>query len=90
MSGFGQWIIDIESEGFANSGVKVLHRDDSNYSEVVDEIVDAIETYVGTDSKSIKTFSKKATDTAKLAAWSNFINYYDDAYCKAVSKANKK
>lgn len=90
LSGFGQWIIDIESEGFANSGVKVLHRGDSNYSEVVDEIVDAIETYVGTDSKSIKTFSKKATDTAKLAAWSNFISYYDDAYCKAVSKANKK
>lgn len=82
LSGFGQWVLNKCGDGFEQSGVKVIHRTDSNYSSVVDQISTYLYEYLNSSSDSFKLASDKAKRTAKKATWKNFIKYYENAYKK--------
>ena len=88
LAGFGQWIKDnFENE---KCGVKVIHRTDSNYSELVHEISDTIEQFSAMPEESAKILRKAAQRTAKQASWDNFIKFYQDVYSIALTNAQNR
>ncbi len=91
LAGFGLWVNkEIGHEGELEDGVKVIHRTDYNYSEVADVIKDNVAYYSGLTDKEITTCRKAAEKLSKKALWSEFIQYYDQAYDIALEKKNKR
>ncbi len=84
LSGFGQWILTESGTGFDKSGVEVIHRTDSNYSSVVEQISNTIYNYLCSEDNHKLNAMKQAQKTAKKATWSNFISYYEIAYNEAI------
>ena len=80
LSGFGQWALEAGSGGGLESGVRVIHRDDSNYFEVVREIGAAIKQMLQSDAKARRTMRAHATSLAEKARWEHFIRHYLEAY----------
>ena len=71
-------------------GVEVIDRTDYNYSEVADNIKDAIAEYAQYTPALIKSVRTKAAKIADQAQWKNFIQYYFDAYDFALRSAEKR
>lgn len=90
LSGFGQWVNqEVGHVGNLSDGVKVIHRDDSNYFETAQEICSTIEVMLGADDKQRDQWRKKAAKLAEKAQWKNFIKYYFEAYDFALSNVSK-
>lgn len=90
LAGFGQWVLDTCGSDSDRCGVKVLHRNDSNYHETVQTIVSSLINLFMMDSKQMQAVRKGARQTSKLASWENFIKYYDAAYDLALEQASKR
>ncbi len=90
LSGFGQWILSSFNNDFKDCGVNVIARGDYNYTMVADAIARSITDLTNCDSKSMSIISRAAMETATKAAWSYFIDYYDEAYNVALSNAEKR
>ncbi len=84
LAGYGQWIVDTRGNDMARSGAVVLHRGDSNYSETVHELAACIYNYYKKDSNEVASMREQARQTALIASWENFIEYYNQAYIKAI------
>ena len=87
LSGFGQWVSGSGREGFLKSGVDVVRRTDSNYSDTVRGIADAVRSLIEADPEKIAKISEAAEHTSALASWTEFIPYYEQAYDLALSNA---
>lgn len=90
LAGFGMWVEETGKPGFATSGVEVEHRTDSNYSDAVAHIVADLKHLVETSTEDIHKYRKKASDTAARAQWSDFISFYDTAFCMALRHRDKR
>lgn len=90
LAGFGMWVEETCKPGFATSGVEVEHRTDSNYSDAVAHIVADLKHLVETSTEDIHKYRKKASDTAARAQWSDFISFYDTAFCMALRHRDKR
>ncbi len=90
LSGFGQWILSSFENDFNDCGVNVIARGDYNYGEVADGIANALYSLVISDEQTITKINKAAMNTASKASWSNFIDYYDDAFVLAIENALKR
>lgn len=88
LSGFGQWVLNNVSESFQECGVKVVHRTDSNYDRVVEEIKVQITDLIKFSPNEIKRLREVLQKTATKASWENFIKAYQVAY-KIALKKNK-
>lgn len=88
LSGFGQWVRESSIPQFADSGVNVIERTDSNYGEVADSIADSLEKLLLASAKQRVKIADAARKTAASAAWSYFIKYYIDTFKTALSKTN--
>ena len=88
LAGFGLWANkEIGHYGEIEDGVKVIHRTDYNYSEVADAIKDTVARFSAMDDKEVEACRKKADALSKKALWSEFIQYYHEAYDIALRKA---
>lgn len=92
LAGFGRWVLDdvCPGAGFGKCGVEVVNRTDSNYGEVVAKIAEDINALVGADAKTTDSIRAAAMKTAAKAEWTDFIAYYDDAYCQAAAKRDDR
>ena len=91
LAGFGLWANkEFGHYGELEDGVKVIHRTDYNYSEVADNIKDAVALFSAMPPKQIDACRKKASDLSKRALWSHFIKYYYEAYDIALRKAAER
>lgn len=86
-AGFGQWVLDNFKNGLRNSGVMVIDRQDTNYTDSVIQISDATLEYISEDSKGRSEARHAAFLTAEKADWNFFIKYYDEAFSIALSRA---
>lgn len=86
-SGFGRWAAGVGAGDVAESGVAVVNRNDSNYSQAADSIASILR---GIGNMSAAE-SKKAADAARALAaradWSLFIRFYNEAYEYALKAA---
>ena len=91
LSGFGMWVNQLlGKKAELKDGVEVIDRTDYNYSEVADNIKDAIAEYAQYTPALIKSVRTKAAKIADQAQWKNFIQYYFDAYDFALRSAEKR
>lgn len=90
LSGFGQWVRSTTENSFADCGVCVVNRNDSNYDQVVRDIADNLLALMAAPAAKRAEISKAAMATAAAADWSKFIVRYQDAYDLALAKHNKK
>lgn len=90
LSGFGQYVLSSLQNSFVASGVEVVTRTDSNYSEAVHNIANALYSLLMDTPKEYLAISKAARKTAETAAWSNFIKYYIDAFEIAIKNAENR
>lgn len=91
LAGFGLWANSVKG-GYSEieDGVKVIHRTDYNYSEVADAIKDTVAKYSNFSDAQVKKCRTNADKLSKKALWSNFIEYYNDAYDFALRKAAER
>jgi glycosyltransferase involved in cell wall biosynthesis len=88
LAGFGLWANkEFGHYGEITDGVKVIHRTDYNYSEVADAIKDTVAKFSAMDKKLVDKCRKQAEALSKKALWSEFIQYYHEAYDIALRKA---
>ncbi|MBO4529914.1 MAG: glycogen/starch synthase [Paludibacteraceae bacterium] len=84
LAGFGLWCsskpVDI------SNGVAVIHRTDTNYFAVADEIQNNIKQLAEMNKKETENVHKKALALAKKCSWDDFIQYYQKAFDIALSK----
>ena len=86
LSGFGQWILSSFKNDFDDCGVNVISRGDYNYNEVSEQIAQSLKYLVDCGETASTEIGKAAMKTAKAAAWSNFIEYYLEAFAVALGK----
>ena len=91
LAGFGLWAnSEIGHYGEIGDGVKVIHRTDYNFSEVADNIKDAVSKFSHFTVAQVKKSRDNASKLSKKALWSHFIKYYEDAYDIALRKAEER
>ena len=88
LAGFGLWANSVLGhDGELSDGVKVVHRTDTNYNEVADDISDAIAAYSALPATEVTKTRTAASRLSKKALWNKFIKYYEEAYSIALTKA---
>jgi len=91
LAGFGLWANKVFGHnGEIEDGVKVVHRTDYNYSEVADIIKDTVAQFSGMTKQQVDACRKHAFELSKKALWSEFIQYYYEAYDIALRKAEAR
>lgn len=91
LAGFGLWANGVFGHaGEIEDGVKVIHRTDYNYSEVADAIKDTVAKYSAMPKNDVESCRRKADALSKKALWSEFIEYYYEAYDIALRKAQNR
>jgi len=91
LAGFGLWANKVFGhDGQLEDGVKVIHRTDYNYSEVADIIKDTVAEFSNMTKKQVDTCRKHAEALSKKALWSEFIEYYYQAYDIALRHAQSR
>lgn len=91
LSGFGQWVDGVLGhEGTLEDGVRVIHRDDSNYMQVAQEMCQTVKDLLNAPSKQRTAIRNHAVSIANKAQWKHFIKYYFEAYNFALSRVAKK
>lgn len=90
LSGFGQWVLSTSKSGFAESGVVVIPRNDSNYQDVVEQVAESMLALSGANADTIAADSAAARATADKAEWNYFITYYNEAFRIALSAADRR
>lgn len=90
LSGFGQWVLSDCKNGFEESGIEVITRNDSNYGDVVKQLADDLLKLANASSDYIETAQKAAHATASKAEWNYFITYYIEAFRRALDKVDSR
>lgn len=90
LSGFGQWVLSTGKNGFAESGVVVIPRNDSNYHEVVEQVASNMMALSQAAPEVLALDSAAARATADKAEWDYFITYYIEAFRIALSASDKR
>ena len=94
LAGFGQWILSTFGDDMAESGCRVITRTDSNYHAAVDTIASTLSELLAMRPAKIKQLRATAMAASRRAEWTQFIEYYDEAYSHAIdsrlTKLNKK
>lgn len=90
LAGFGQWVETEMGDNPAKSGVKVIHRTDSNYDEALAEIVESVNNVATMTVKDRDKLRRAAKATSKRATWDNFMKHYSDAYALAMKNSKSR
>lgn len=91
LAGFGLWANRVIGHaGEILDGVKVVHRDDYNYSDVADAIKDTVAEYSRFSAADVRKARRKAEQLSEKALWDHFMTYYYEAYDLALRKAEER
>ena len=86
LAGFGLWVLDNFGDDSDLSGIKVVHRTDSNYDDTVQTVVSGLINLYVMEPKMMQSVRNGSRTTSKAASWDNFIKYYDEAYTAALKQ----
>ena len=91
LAGFGLWAHN-EAGGHItlDKGVEVILRTDYNYNEVADDIRDTVIKYANATKQKQGRIRNNARALSQKALWSQFIEYYYEAYDFALNKAEQR
>ena len=83
-------VLSTGKNGFAESGVVVIPRNDSNYHEVVEQVASNMMALSQAAPEVLASDSAAARATADKAEWDYFITYYIEAFRIALSASDKR
>ena len=89
-SGFGQWVVANMENSIIASGVRVVPRNDSNYSEAAQEIARQLKEYSEKSEATRKEAMQAAFATAEKADWKYFILFYYNAFATARQRREQR
>ena len=84
LAGFGLWVKE-HSKG-EHPGITVIPRNDSNYRNVVEDVVGRVKEIARLTKEERKAYMDNAREVSEIALWENNIVYYKEAYSKALEK----
>lgn len=91
LAGFGLWANGAKGKACEiEDGVKVIHRTDDNYSEVLESIKETILSYAKMNKTTANKCRTNAQKLSKKALWSEFFKAYETAYAKALSRRDER
>lgn len=90
LAGFGQWVEKECGNNELKTGVKVIHRTDSNYDEALAEIVKSVTEMSKMTVKQRDKLRSAARATSKQAIWEHFMKYYTAAYDSALKNVKDR
>ena len=90
LAGFGQWVEKELGNNELKTGVKVIHRTDSNYDEALAQIVESVIKANAMTPRDHDKLRRAAKLTSKQATWENFMTHYTAAYKTALAKAEER
>ena len=88
LAGFGLWVETHYKK--KHTGITVLHRDETNYEEVVDGVAARVKEIANLDKTQRKAYRENAREVAQIALWDNQIIYYKEAYSLALEKVQAR
>jgi phosphorylase/glycogen(starch) synthase len=88
LAGFGLWAQSLKKK--AKEAVKVLQRTDTNYQEVLTDMIRFIQAFSQKNPDEIQLINRHASEMAKSALWQEFIDHYWNAYSKALTKSEDR
>lgn len=89
-AGFGQWVLSNFPNSLETTGVKVISREDTNYTESAAEIASSVEEYIAKEALVAPNARKAAVATSRKADWQFFIKDYYTAFGIALGNAAKR
>ncbi len=90
LAGFGKWILSECEKGLNKCGVAVVERTDSNYDSAVSTISEILSDISETPKRKYSAMRKAAMKISEKAQWSDFIKYYNEAYCIAIKNRDAR
>ena len=90
LAGFGQWVEKELGDNNLKTGVKVIHRTDSNYDEALAQIVESVLNVNAMNTREHDKLRREAKLTSKQATWENFMANYMAAYKTALAKVDER
>ncbi|MGL4331402.1 MAG: glycogen/starch synthase [Bacteroidales bacterium] len=87
LAGFGRWALDMMYTNTLESGVNVIHRTDTNQTEVSEAISEMLARFSQLSAQEQQQIRAQAMLDAKLADWQHFISAYLEAYDTALRQA---
>lgn len=90
LAGFGLWVNSLGKYHGIEYGVEVIHRTDTNYYNVVEEIKEAVAIFSNMTKEEVGSACKSAVEIAEKALWKHFISYYYEAYDFALRRAEER
>lgn len=84
LAGFGLWVRSHYPK--EHPGITVVSRNDSNYHNVVSDVADRVKEIAKLSKEDRRTYMENARDVSQIALWENHIQYYKEAYSKALKK----
>ena len=86
LAGFGLWVQMHYPKNKSHRGIEIILRNDSNYDDVVNGVVDRIIEIAKLTPKDMLIYKQNAKDVSTIALWENNIVYYMNAYSIAIEK----
>lgn len=91
LAGFGLWAnSECGGKSTIDNGVEVVHRTDYNYNEVANDIKQTVIKYANSTKNKQTRMRNNARALSQKALWTNFIEYYYNAYDFALRKAEAR
>ncbi|MDR0294883.1 MAG: alpha-glucan family phosphorylase [Prevotellaceae bacterium] len=84
LAGFGEWV-NTHYSG-KHKSIDIIHRDDSNYNEVVIGVTDKIKQIAQLSEEAMRDMSNNAKNVSTIALWNNQIQYYKKAATLVLEK----
>ena len=84
LSGFGAWVVKMGDKEGVQDGVDVILRNEDNYSDVAYKIANTIIYLSQMSISEVSQIRNSALRVANQADWAHFIEFYQEAYCKAI------
>ncbi len=89
-AGFGEWVLSNFGNSFAESGVHVISRTDSNYDDAAAAIAADITCLASTDTDALTQYRDRAAQVSSAADWSHFIIHYHEAFRVAKRRRDER
>jgi glycosyltransferase involved in cell wall biosynthesis len=87
LAGFGLWVKSLKGYRGINDGVEVLHRSDSNYFDIAENLKETVIYYCDKSDSEKEKIRANAAKIAEKALWKHFIKQYYEAYDVALRNA---
>ncbi|MDD2512057.1 MAG: glycosyl transferase [Proteiniphilum sp.] len=84
LAGFGAWAEKQGDQKGMDNGITVIRRDDTNQSEVAEEIARLVHDFSLKSAGQVRLLRKRAAALSDRADWAHFISSYQEAYGKAL------